>query len=60
MKKITSLVLAMVSAMLLVAGATQAAEKLDPLAHSSAQSVSNAAEMIPGSPCAIMEPPHAD
>jgi len=60
MKKLTSLVLAMVSAMLLVVGATQAAEKLDPLAQSSVQSVSNAAEMIPAPPCVILEPPHAD
>jgi len=60
MKKLTSLALAMVSTMLLVTGATQAAEKLDPLAQSAVPSVSNPAEMIPGSPCLIMEPPRAN
>jgi len=60
MKKLTSLVLAMVSAMLLVAGATQAAEKLDPLANVAAQAVSNGDVMLPSPPCQIQDPPHAD
>lgn len=41
MKKLTSLALAVVSTMFLFAGATHAAEKLDPLAHESMPAVSD-------------------
>jgi hypothetical protein len=53
MKKLTSLALAVVSTMLLLSGATRAAEKLDPLARESMPAVSatNPPQMNP--PCVI-------
>jgi hypothetical protein len=56
MKKLTSLVLAVVSTMFLFAGATHAAEKLDPLAHESMPAVSDTTPPQLSGPCGSIDP----
>jgi hypothetical protein len=51
MKKLTSLVLAVVSTMFLFAGATQAAEKFDSLARSAVPAISGSQDSMPDLPC---------
>ena len=53
MKKLTSLVLAVVSTMFLFAGATQAAEKFDALGRSTVPSISGPTSDMPGVPCIV-------
>jgi hypothetical protein len=56
MKKLTSLGLAVVSTMFLLAGATHAAEKLDPLAHDAMPAVSDANPPQLTMPCGTSDP----
>ncbi len=56
MKKLTSLALAVVSTMFLFAGATQAAEKLDPLARDSMPAVSATNPPQLPMPCDVNDP----
>ena len=55
MKKLTSLALAMVSTMLLVTGATRAAEKFDVLAQPANPAASDTGTPSPAGPCVIIE-----
>ncbi|MBC7368828.1 MAG: hypothetical protein H7343_18790 [Undibacterium sp.] len=55
MKKLVSLILAVVSTMLLVTGATHAAEKFDPLAEAAKPSATNFSAQAPSAPCIVVE-----
>ena len=56
MKKVTSLIFAVVSTMFLFVGATRAAEKFDPIKHSTATVITGMAtdELLPP-PCNILD-----
>jgi hypothetical protein len=54
MKKITSMLLAVVSTIFLFAGATQAAEKFDGLARTATPTVSGSALELANGPCVII------
>jgi hypothetical protein len=53
MKKLTSLIFAMVSTMFLFVGATQAAEKLDALAPVGPQAISESVALASALPCIL-------
>ena len=57
MKKITSLILAVVSTMFLFVGATKAAEKFDATARSALPAIAGAVEFLPLPPCIIPDDP---
>jgi hypothetical protein len=60
MKKLISLSLAVISTVLLVSGATHAAEKFDSLAATSTPSNSDLNTTAPGAPCIVGdEPPYS-
>ena len=54
MKKITSLILAVVSTMFLFVGATKAAEKLDTLVPAGPQAISDSAALSSALPCVLV------
>jgi hypothetical protein len=57
MKKLTSLILAVVSTMFLFVGATKAAEKFDSTARCALPAIADAVELLPLPPCSVPDEP---
>ena len=57
MKKLTSLILAVVSTMFLFAGATKAAEKFDSIAHAARPVLAESVDGLAALPCCIPDDP---